>query len=360
MIDSPKRFTGLNMPVFTAFGWAGEETALKYALSQLELFIEALHARLPNSIQAELPYFGLNQLSQSIYLAAAADVESDVHIAFYARPMSLEIQLVVSDKKTLAKGLKRAIKEPTQCHHLVTQLGPEWNLRVQQMQVDVDSGLAVHYMDLFKDTVKNLDETSSAALFEKADYLNNEDQWVTPIYLSRRHDAEQISAMGMTVLDIMLEQIANLMSPLLFLSGKVKKVAPAKTGKGSRSRTKETAVAHHAEATVPDTPFEDEFVYVSELMPLHIRRGFINLTPEHWPFFALNARTETRPVTVYYSGIYDKKSAMWRLQPDDQARLVLSPVVHEWLEGNFSPNDKVKITARKINDKEIQVSLSAG
>ena len=41
-----EEFTGLGMPVFTAFGWAGEETAQKYAYSQLEQFIALLHANL--------------------------------------------------------------------------------------------------------------------------------------------------------------------------------------------------------------------------------------------------------------------------------------------------------------------------
>ena len=48
------------MPVFSAFGWAGEENALKFALSQLQLFIETLYARLPADAREELPAFGLS------------------------------------------------------------------------------------------------------------------------------------------------------------------------------------------------------------------------------------------------------------------------------------------------------------
>jgi hypothetical protein len=104
---------------------------------------------------------------------------------------------------------------------------------------------------------------------------------------------------------------------------------------------------------------DDSFTYVVDLKPLHIRRGFVNLTPEHWPFFALNARTETRNVTIYYDGIYDKKSAVWRLQPSEQARIVLSPAVQEWLEDNFTANDRIKVTAMRLDNDELQVSLTA-
>jgi hypothetical protein len=97
---------------------------------------------------------------------------------------------------------------------------------------------------------------------------------------------------------------------------------------------------------------------VVELQPLHLRRGFVNLTPEHWPFFAQTARTETRNVTVYYDGIYDKKSAVWRLQPSEQARIVLSPAVHEWLEDNFMAHDRIKVTALRLDNDEMQVSLA--
>ena len=34
-MEKSEKFTGLGMPVFMAFGWAGEETAQKYALDQL-------------------------------------------------------------------------------------------------------------------------------------------------------------------------------------------------------------------------------------------------------------------------------------------------------------------------------------
>jgi hypothetical protein len=104
---------------------------------------------------------------------------------------------------------------------------------------------------------------------------------------------------------------------------------------------------------------EEMFIYTAELKPLHLRRGFINLTPKHWPFFQINSRTETRPVTVYYEGIYDKKCSVWRLLPNDQARLMLSPPVHEWLEDYFQAGDQIEIVARKMNGDEIQMSLKS-
>jgi len=50
---------------------------------------------------------------------------------------------------------------------------------------------------------------------------------------------------------------------------------------------------------------------------------------------------------------------VWRLLPDDQARLVLSPAVHQWLEDYFEPSDKIQLTARKMSDGEIHLTLAA-
>ena len=93
------------------------------------------------------------------------------------------------------------------------------------------------------------------------------------------------------------------------------------------------------------------------MKPLHIRRGFVNITAEHWPFFAINARTESRPVEVISESMRDKDSSVWRLQPDNVARLVLSPRAQRWLEQNFAPGDIIMITATKINDQDVQIVL---
>ena len=352
-----KRFNGLGMPVFTAFGWAGEEAAIKYALSQLELFIDSLHNQLPKTAKMALPFFGVNEANKEAYLAADKEVYNDGHVSFNVRPLSLEIQLVIAEKAIILKGLARAVKDPTACHHIITQLGPEWTLRVQQMQIEEGTNEATHYQDLFKDSVKNFSLEAATELFNKTLYLNNEDYWVTPIYLSRRYPAEQASVMGASVAQVMGEQVVSLLPTFQFLTGRVKatrRKAPAK--KGTRKKATKTSSAIQTKITVDD---EDSFTYIVDLKPLHLRRGFVNLTPEHWPFFAQTARTETRNVTVYYDGIYDKKSAVWRLQPSEQARIVLSPAVHEWLEDNFIANDRIKVTAMKLDNNDLQVSLTA-
>jgi len=142
---------------------------------------------------------------------------------------------------------------------------------------------------------------------------------------------------------------------ILFFTGQsTKKVAKPK----SKTRAKPKAAVIVAEEELVSEG-EDGFSYVAELLPLHIRRGFVNLTPDHWPFFAINSRSTMREVTVRYDGLHDKHNAIWRLVPDDQARLVLSPAVHRWLEEYFSAYDHVAVVARKMNDEEIQLSLSA-
>jgi hypothetical protein len=145
-----------------------------------------------------------------------------------------------------------------------------------------------------------------------------------------------------------------------FLSGQVRKPR-------AKTRTRSTASADQSSALLEETTIRrpadaaalEQFNYISILKPLHIRRGFVNLTPNHWPFFAVTARTETRPVILKYDGHTDKKSAVWRLVPNDQARLVLSPQVQQWLEENFSPEERIQITALKLADEEIQITLTA-
>lgn len=351
----PNQFSGLPMPVFTAFGWAGEETAINFALSQLELFIQALHGSLPRDLQAIFPHYGLDRQAQSVYLAAGDQPDSDLFIAFHARPSSLEIMLSLTNKKGLAKGLKTAESDATHWHRQLKELGDEWNLRLQQMEYNEEDDTAVHYQDIYKDSIANLDIETAVATIAKANFLNSEPQWVTPVHISCRFDSEKISAMGTAVTKVLGEQLRDMLPLLRLLAGQSLR-APGKAkakAKAAAGEKKEVVAA------VPPPPVEaiDEFVHITELKPLHLRRGFINLTPGHWPFFAINARTETRPVTVYYDGRYDKKSAVWRLVPDDQARIVLSPAVREWLEDHFDADDKIQVTAHKLDEKDIQISL---
>jgi hypothetical protein len=348
-------FSGLAMPVFTAFGWAGQETAINYALEQLELFARSLHGSLTREGLFYFPYAGLSRMHNSAYLAAEEAFMEDVYISFLARPMSLELQLALTDKKKLARTLKNCEAQPVQIHRLITELGGDWSLHVQQMQIDDESGEIAHYQDLFKDNVTKLLPEVSVELFSKAAYLNGEDKWVTPFYLSRRFSSEQVSVMGTAVLQVMDEQISALLPLIKFLTGKKvtrKRAAPKKTKKG-------VSAGSLAADTDTSTSIADEegFTYTARLKPLHLRKGFINMTSDHWPFFSVNSRTEIRPVTVYYDGLYDKNSAVWRLQPNDMARLVLSPTVHSWLEEHCEIQDQVHLTVTRLSDEEIQISL---
>jgi len=349
------QFTGLPMPVFTAFGWAGEETAINFALSQLELFIQALHYNLPRDIQAIFPYFGLDRQAQAVYLAAADRADSDLFLAFHARPSSLELMLSLTNKKALAKGLKVAEGDATNWHRQLKLLGDDWNLRLQQMEYNEEEGTAVHYQDIFKDSMANLDLETAVATIAKANFLNSEPQWVTPVYISHRFDSEKIAAMSTAVIKVITEQLREMLPLIRLLTGQ----SPRTPGKAKAKAKAPASDKKEATPIVPPPPVEaiDEFTYLADLKPLHIRRGFINLTSAHWPFFAINARTETRVVTIYFDGRYDRKSTVWRLLPDDQARIVLGPAVREWLEDHFEAEDKIQVTAHKLDEKDIQISL---
>lgn len=361
-MSSKTPFSGLTMPVFTAFGWAGQETAINYALDQLEQFIHLLHNNLSRQAKGDLPFAGLSRVNQSVYIAASEVPEEDLHIAFFARPLSLEMQVAITDTKALAKALKNAEAQPVMAHRLITELGADWSLRLQQVQVDDESGEQAHYLDLFKDSITVLKPEISAEVMGKAVYLNSEEKWVTPFYLSRRYPAEQAAAMGLKISDILSEQIDALLPLIHFLTGRraatgKRKAKPkARTVKPMMGGKSGDDTASSLETIVKP---EDGFTHISRVKPLHLRRGFINLTSSHWPFFSINSRTETRPVTIYYDGVYDKDSAVWRMLPNDMARIVLSPSVHHWYEDNFNEGDQVHVTVTRLETDEIQVTLRA-
>jgi hypothetical protein len=310
----------------------------------------------------------LDKESQTVYLATSETPENDLRISFAARPMSLETSLVIADKKALNKAYKAAKAQSETFYNLLTDLGTEWQIRLQQMEYDEASESSTHYKDLHKDGVDKLEATSETDedgegdssfedLINKAAYLNGEDNWVVPMTISRLTSSEKIAVMGTAVTEMAVEYVTSLMPIVRFLTGKVRK---------KKKKTKDTAKeAAKPEISVEETTIRQpsdaadlqKFSYVSELKPLHIRRGFINLTPNHWPFFALNARTETREVTIQYEDKKDKKSAVWRLVPNDQARIVLSPTAQEWLEENFDAGDRIQVEAIKSEDDEIQINL---
>ncbi len=354
MMQSTAGFAGLTPPVFNAFGWAGEEAALKFAFEQLHLFINTLYARLPREAQDRFPSFGLSGANQNVYLAAASDVTNDIYIEFNARPMSLELQLCLTDDSLLTKALRHADRDPVGFQKLISDLGPDWSLRVQQLQIDDESGEASHYQDLFKDAVDQLDEEKAKEVMSRAAYLNGEGQWNIPVYISRRYSSDQASAMGDKIIDVLGQDVMSLLPLVSFLTGKKKKKATK-----AKPEPKPEPVAP---APVAEEVFENDeegFSYVAVLRALHLRRGFVNMTPEHWPFFAINSRSTIRDVTVQYADNVDKESSVWRLVPNDQARLVLSPAVHQWLEDYFNPNDKIQVVARKLKGDEIQITLAS-
>lgn len=356
-------FNGLTMPVFAAFGWAGEENALKYALAQLESFVEALYLQLPANVRDEFASRGLSREAQNVFLATADAYDKEAYIAFNARPASLEVLLGVVGQTALSKGLAAINKDPVAAHHTLTQLDGNWTLRVQQMQVDAESGERAHHLDLYKDTITNLTEEQTRDIFERAAYLNEEDKWVTPIYLSLRMPAERVSVMGTAIVGVCADLVNALMPTLrLFTGRKAKKARSKPAAKSKTARVADaTDEAPAGEPTISASvkAMADGFTYVAELKPLHIRRGFINMTPAHWPFFATSSRAETRDVTVIFGGRQDRHCSVWRLQPDDQARLVLGHQVHEWLEENFTSSEAIRLNARRMQNDEIHITLEA-
>lgn len=346
-----QQFVGLTMPVFTAFGWAGEETALNYALSQLEQFIVTLHATMSRRAQTHFPNFGLSRESQSVFLAASQTPDDDIFLAFNARPMSLEIQLGITEQMALSRAWKAAGTAPERWRQLLHDLGPQWSLHVKQMEVDEEAGTRSSYQDLFKDGVMELTSELAESVSSRANFLNGEEHWVVPIFISRRVPAEQVASMGTGVIDVMDEQVEELMPLVEFLTNK-------STVRKKKSK-KAKPVAERPRPTVPkDVDPDRQFVYVAQLKPLHIRRGFVNLTPEHWDFFADSARATTREITLAFEDQIEKHgSAVWRLTSNDMARIVLGDLPRYWLEETFEPDDRVQVTATRMDNDEIEVIL---
>lgn len=237
---------------------------------------------------------------------------------------------------------------------IISELGPDWYVYIQQMEFDPESGVATNYQDLIKDRFNNIESELLSEKIARAQYLNDEEKWIAPLSIYKRMDSEKIATMGYGAVNSVAEQLSILLPMILFLSGKTKKSkSPPKKRKEIANHVQETAIRQPADSAELDT-----FTYVSHLQPLHIRRGFINLTPKHWPFFALNARTETRPVVLKFGDSEDKDSAVWRLSENNLARLVLSPKVQDWIEENFEDHDSIQVVASKSNSDVIQIVLS--
>jgi hypothetical protein len=356
-METQEEFTGLGMPVFMAFGWAGEETAQKYALSQLDLFAAEVHKNLPHALQEELPFTGLSEEIQSSYIAAAEEPDKDVHILFNARPGNLEILVALTDEEALAKCWKQLTKKPDSFHKLLSGLEQEWSLRIQQILRNEETGDAGHYQDIFRDSHTALSEEKAVEVFEKAAYLHADEQWIVPIFMSQRIPSEQAATMQQKILPVMVERLGPLAPIITMLRGRSARKA---VRAAAAEKPKPKPVTEFVTTPFPskaEAQSAEEFTFITELKPLHIRRGFINMTPQHWPFFAINARTASRPVVLLTESLRDEDSSVWRLQPDNLARLVLSPRAQRWLEENFVPGDSIRLTATKNSAEEIQIVL---
>ena len=340
------------MPVFTAFGWAGEDTAQEFALSQLELFVESLFFNLPRDSQSQVPFYGLDRASKSVYLSTEEDPTSGPYISFFARPTSWEIGLTINDKAALKKAYTAASARAATFYDTLVNLEADWKLRLQQMEYDPEEKTATHYKDILYEALGSMKDEQLAETIERAAFLSGEDQWLVPFYLSRRQDSEKVSAMRIAVIPSTVEDVNALVPLVRLLTGKArkarKKARPAPPPLKPKKTEDEEVIQEDGAA---------RFTYVGELLGLHIRRGFINLTPRHWPFFAVSARTETRPITVLYGEQKDENCAVWRLVPNDQARVVLSPAAHDWLQEYFNAGDSIEVQAVKTNDDHITLTL---
>ncbi|HSH05465.1 MAG TPA: hypothetical protein VLL52_23315 [Anaerolineae bacterium] len=358
VVPNNQQFNGLPMPVFAAFGWMGEETAINYALSQLELFIEALHQQSSRDIRHYFTHYGLDKTSQTVYFASHEEAEKGAQIAFYARPLSFQMLLTMSNKDFMMGVWRRSKKDSAKWLSLLQEMEGEWDLRIQQMEWNEETGEMVFYKDLYKDSVSALDAETAKEVTERAYYLNGDEKWAVVFSLGHTYESEDISSMGRQVVEVVAERMKEIVPLVEFMASFKRKptaprVATAAAVPVPVSRKKAGG------KVISQTSDEAEgFTHVALLKPLHLRRGFINLTPEHWPFFQAHARMETRPVKALYGEQEDTETAVWRLLPNDQARIVLSEPAQMWLEENFVANDKIKVKVVKLPNDEICVTLS--
>lgn len=338
------------MPVFTAFGWAGEETALEFALTQLELFAKQLRAGLSMEAKGIFLHDGIDKLDNTVYLASAATPADSLQLIFEARPMALKMTLALENRESLKKGLKSAEADAIRWHRALVDLAPDYSLRVQQMEYNPDTKEATHYSDEFKDGVAALTPEKTAELLQRMAYLNNEDKWLSPIYLSRSFPSEFVAAMASGVVDAMAAEIDRLLPIAKLLVGPVRKA------RKSTSKAKAKAAKKDIGAEI-DAIASERFSYKASLKPLHLRKGFVNLTAAHWPFFAINSRTTTRPVTIYYAEGIDKEGSVWRLVQNGVARVVLGTESSNWLSANCAEGDNIEVIATKAPDNSIDIQL---
>ena len=353
-------FLGLTMPVFTAFGWAGEEQALNYALGQLEQFIQQLYLHMPREAQMLFPHRGLDRENQGVFLAHDLITDQGAYITFHARPMALRMVVHLQDRTALVKALAAIQANHAVWHETLQEMGDTWELRLQQMEYNPETQEAVHYKDVFKDRVTALALDSSVEMIDRMIYLNGEEKWLGVIELSKRMNSEFVAAMGTSIVDELSKEIEVMLPVLRLLNGGLKTGARKKT-----SKRRSTAKAKSTATTQVEEALQEGFTYTATLRPMHLRKGFVNMTEQHWPFFKINSRTSTRDVVLKYNdGHVDRGCTVWRLMPSEKARLTLSGRVHDWMADNCRPDDQVQLTVTKSSkepkekDKTIEIELT--
>lgn len=371
-MSTDSQFNGLPLPVFTAFGWAGEETAIKFALSHLEVFVKKLHQDLSPHAKLELPLNGVNPEAQLVYLANNREPEDGPYITFIARPTTFELRLCMTNRLVVHRGLRLAEGDPTTWYKRLQGLEGPWTLQIEQRLIEEESGAESHYTDLYKGPVSALGVEESQKLISRAFFLNGEEKWAMRVYLSYRITANQASALNSQLTHEMAERVEILLPIVSQFARQNKKVRASASKNGTSKVVRKTTSSNGSSAAKSaktaktarkvlnghhEEPVAQTFSYQTEVKPLYIRKGFINLTSRHWPFFADSARMETRPITIQYGEDQDKNGSVWRLQPDDIARIVLGDSAHGWFEKTFQPNSKISITATRLPDNEIQVVL---
>lgn len=353
-METTAPFIGLPLPVFSAFGWAGEAQAVKYAVEQLEQFIVLTHATMGRDTQTILPHRGYDATDKSVFLGRDLETAQNLYITYMAKPMALRTSINLTNRTALQVAFKTIQKQHDAWIKALGEMGENWEVRFQKMEYNPETGEAVHYEDLYNDKVAQLTASTSAELVDTMLYLNSEDKWIVPITFMKKASSEFVSAMGASVTDVMAKELDDMLVLLRLLTG-----STAKAKSGAKATKKTTTVKKKSKATSASAVAENKaesFTYSTTIKPIHLRKGFINLTPAHWPFFSLSARASTRDVTLIYDGHVDKAGSVWRLVEDDRARLVLSDKAHKWVEDNFTGGDQIQLTATKTGS-EIEIKL---
>ena len=321
-------------------------------MEQMQLFIAGVHNTMSAEAKTLFPHFGVDEDTQGMYLARSEDITSDLYITWHLKPMALRMAINLTERDQLVKAFKAIEKRHEVWIKGVESLQGAWELRYSRMEYNPETKEATRYDDVYNDHTINLSPVKSAELVERMQYLNGEEKWLGIVELIQKFQSDFVSAMGVKVTDQFATMIDDMMPILNLLAGGA--TSSTKKGKSrttAKKKTKSTSAKEMKEEV-------EEFMYNAQLKPLHIRKGFINMTSLHWPFFAQNSRTTIREVTLLFDGNVDKDTTVWRLVPDDRARIKLSDKAHMWLEDNFTATDTVQIHATKRNqDIEIELAL---